>query len=88
MEWWLAILGFIMSLLAPADLAYKYGPPFFKKARGLTNLGLLKKSSPRIRRLLRKKPALEVRPITHYRMVAGPGIFRLTGNPATLLRKI
>lgn len=31
MEWWLAVLGFIMSLLATADLAHKYGSALIKK---------------------------------------------------------
>src|SRR5215510_2770713 len=44
MEWWLAVLGFAMSLLATADLAYKYGSPLLEKAKShIRRRALLKK---------------------------------------------
>jgi hypothetical protein len=44
MEWWLAVLGFIMSLLATADLAYKYGFTLSKKSKSrIRRRGFLKK---------------------------------------------
>jgi len=62
MEWWLAILGFIMSLLATADLAYKYGPTlfkFFRRSNPLSNERGTSLAIPRIALELAASPELQ-----------------------------
>jgi hypothetical protein len=70
MEWWLAVLGFIMSLFATADLAYKYGSAILKKYPKRPLQDLFKK----IRRI-RSGPGSKA-----YYLHAGPGRFQVTGS--------
>jgi hypothetical protein len=73
MEWWLTVLGFVMSLLATADLAHKYGSALIKKI-------LEKRSRP-------TSPLNE--PVTStkaYYLHAGPGRFQVTDSSVVLFK--
>jgi hypothetical protein len=76
MEWWLAVLGFIMSLFATADLAYKYGSAILKNYPNRPLQGLFKKIGR-----TRSKPSSKA-----YYLHAGPGRFQVTGSSVAFFK--
>ena len=76
MEWWLAVLGFVMSLFATADLAYKYGSAILKKYPTRPLQGHFKKVS---------RPRSTPSPKAYY-LHAGPGRFQVTGSSVSFFK--
>lgn len=76
MEWWLAVLGFIMSLFATADLAYKYGSTILKKCPKRPLQGLFKKILK-----ARSRPSSKA-----YYLHAGPGRYQVTGSSVAFFK--
>jgi len=76
MEWWLALLGFMMSLFATADLAYKYGSAILKKYPKRPLQGLFKKVAK-----TRSRPSPKA-----YYLHAGPGRFQVTGSSVSFFK--
>jgi hypothetical protein len=88
MEWWLAILGFVMSLLATADLAHKYGSAVLKKMKSKNTKRLLTAYRSRILpSLFKKSPIARPTPV-QYRMLAGTGVFRVLAGDSKKSKRV